>query len=294
MLLVSLRQPPVDPRLEWQSGSLPVLGRTRLLDDVDPLPDQPGSAALVDFLETEGDPERLLGFAREYGYLGLAVRLEQPLAVLGTKTYLVEPLDAWKDAFTLLAWSAENLDALGDTAAVRARVGAKNVGGTKVRERQADPDGIGNAASGTFLSVTVALKHLEFDGKRRFKYGTWYPDRTLPGSIPTRSDLDDSDFAALLQTATIELINRMLRRHASPRLAPDEPNGGMAMRVAADNLFGQMWIETMLRCTGERRYIRCLGCDRWVDVTESRSSRKYCHNPRGVNCRKAHSRATKE
>lgn len=291
MIVASYPQRPVDPSIEWVNGVLPVVQYAWNLVGSEGGSEgaQVGSAAIVDFLDTGAEPARLLSFARSYGYLGVAETVDEPLHVCGTHTRHVEHLESWQDMHALLSWASASW-AAAQSGNARSYVGIKNYSGTTARERLALGEAEANAASGVLLAVDVPLKRLSWFPRSTFRHTRWYPDRTVDSSIPVTTDLADEDFADFLRESVLALVNRMLKGATSAHLVEANRKRNPEIRLIPTSLAGQMWLEMMQRCSGERRFIKCQGCGRHVDVTSSRKTRKYCHDPRGVNCRQAYQR----
>ena len=287
MRIAAARKTEVCESPVWRDGWLAVLPATD--SGGEGFVTQTGTAAFIEFLETQNDPDALLSFAREFGGLGLVERLAESVACEDWRTLAAEHIDSWHDAYNLIAWADRAIATLDDPEAARALVGIKAYEGLTDRERTA----LGRLeASGLLLTARVGLSRLAIDGKRCFRHSRWHPGSNRNETMPDERTLRDEHYVRFIRDALTDLINRMLRDHAAPQVRL-HTSGGFTPFVVPVSLFGQMWAEMMLRLTGERKIIQCTGCGRWVDVTDGRSTRRFCHEPRGANCRKRYERAKK-
>lgn len=209
----------------------------------------------LDLAYLDGSRASILAFAHRHGLLGLKetlpVERQEPLAGLVISTG--ESLEAWRDAIRLMRlgvflWQADT-EAVDEELVALAREAIDQVT-TYPR--------LGRAKTPT---IGLRLQRLRTaSGERGF------------------SHFGHAGQAATVfrKSALAALVNEQLRG-AAPRLEPDQA-GHLVFGLTPENLWSFLWVQLAQAASGDRHYLRCGKCGRWVEIDhgESRSNRKYC------------------
>lgn len=200
-----------------------------------------------------------LDYAKHYGPLGLATRIEPPLRIGGSTMTHGESLQTWQDAHKLIATAAGLWEA-------------------SAEGRAHDVEGLVSRPSRAQLILELSTAELSLCGAHRFEYSEKLPEV-----------VGFADLVAFGRRASAALVNALLNDHSAPQVLMPVA-GRAALLVTAHNKLGAMAGQLSLWMTGVNRYAVCPGCGAWNDLTTSHPSRKYCSGSRGVTCRKRHSR----
>ena len=76
----------------------------------------------------------------------------------------------------------------------------------------------------------------------------------------------------------MQMANEVLDRATSWRLLFDPETDAIAPYVVPSNLVGALWIQLSQSMTGERAFVRCKQCGRWLSISPDthRTNRELC------------------
>lgn len=197
--------------------------------------------------------DAIVKFANRYGKLGLGSVLI-PMPAPGTAAF-GEPMGSWHAAIAHLGrlvdlWDlvrGRDVARLGQHIVWRREEGGK-LGSIMWR---------GNGPWGEWAEV-VAWPSDEL-------YRQWRLGDVLP---PARH-------------ALAQALNRQLRGAVSPQVAPTPPQGGpLRGSLWPGTLLAMAYLQLYTEVTGERVYRPCAAprCGEWIDLTQSRADRRFCHD----------------
>jgi hypothetical protein len=205
--------------------------------------------------------ERILGFANQYGYLGIKRPLENPGVWGETLQEWVNQIDKFKQGVSI--W---DMIRTGNKVAISRYVCWNNEERTK--------DGIVTRSAGWFYDSHPDLPPIHVDPRKAIPFPCRLHEYIEPVGDLFNRENPQIPAMFLLQ----RWINKNLKSQVSPRLVYHLGRGKQVLRFVPENLLGAMWLQFVQAIEGNKEYRPCKECGKWFEVSLDafRTSRLFC------------------
>lgn len=211
----------------------------------EPISEKP--VLFMEFARLGGSEEEIVGFANQYGRLGVGKALDDH--------QLGENLPMWRNSIVTMACAVKIFEHLKDddeTALSDHIVWSENGQSVFFHMTDSMTDGLTQDMIQELRKVAFELDHNK-------------PIGMLESFVP-------GDVFQPAKLWLLKLVNKSLRGEASPCLYFDD-NGQMGPYVSPHNLRACLWLQ-LYRALTERDFRRCAICHGWMDTTNQRSDKK--------------------
>jgi hypothetical protein len=243
-----------------------------------PLKDFP--ALFRDFAQLRtDDPDAILAFANRYGKLGISSFMEfaSPEKPNSRLVSIIETRQEWRRQILDMSEAV----ALWDLIRLRDRDGLSRC----ILWRQG-----GNGEHWTYdTHHELESGQAPPSGRRRMQFIEPVLDLFKPGDVFMPAMF-------LVQ----RWINEHLAEHVSPHLLYDLALGAQVLNVVPHDLAGAMWLQLARAIAGNKEYVACKECGRWIEVSHRQADRRtkrreFCSDAcKSKNYRQKKDRAAKE
>ena len=251
-------------------------GPMRLREPYEPMQKYP--TLFRSFAELPQTEEGILGFANAYGWLGLYEErwaeaipkdgypemILSPLWGYGSKWFYAESLSSWLDEIRAMHLALELWDAINN---IDLRWFMENI---EIAADRRKPNG---------TSI------LQYNVRGESMSASIYDDAVvLPETINASEDiLQTIPSSHVIHSGwklLVEILNRQLAKYTASSFDYVARDGRYRLHVIPKHLLGALWLQLSRGVDGNKTYLRCRGCETWLEVslkaTGYRTSRAYC------------------